>query len=143
MMVLRSFGKFYGLAGLRLGFVLGSSEDIAALSSLAGPWPVSGAAIEAGIAALGDTEWKAATILRLGNDTARMDELALRAGWRMVGGTDLFRLYETVDAVAAQERLASARIWSRTFTYSRRWIRLGLPGTEQEWMHAETAFSAL
>lgn len=139
LIVLRSFGKFYGLAGLRLGFVLGSEADIAALSAMAGPWPVSGPAIEAGIAALGDETWKAETIARLKDDTARMDGLADRAGWQFAGGAALFRLYETPDAVAAQERLARGHVWSRIFPYSARWIRLGLPGTEDEWAQVERA----
>src|SRR6185312_7570020 len=57
LLVLRSFGKFYGLAGLRLGFVLGSADDISALDAMAGPWPVSGVAIEIGRKALLDRDW--------------------------------------------------------------------------------------
>lgn len=134
MFVLRSFGKFYGLAGLRLGFVLGADADVAALSDMAGPWPVSGAAIEIGTAALADREWAEETTARLMNETTRQDSLAVSAGWACQGGTALFRLYETGDAAAAQERLAQAHIWSRIFPYSTGWIRLGLPGSETEWM---------
>ena len=139
LLVLRSFGKFYGLAGLRLGFVLGSEADISALSAMSGPWPVSGFAIEAGIAALSDSDWKAATIARLTGDAMRMDGLAAQAGWNFVGGTALFRLYETPDAMAAQERLARGQVWSRIFPYNKCWIRLGLPGTEAEWEQVERA----
>ncbi|MGB3317141.1 MAG: threonine-phosphate decarboxylase CobD [Albidovulum sp.] len=139
MFVLRSFGKFYGLAGVRLGFVLGASDDIAALSDMAGPWPVSGAAIEIGAAALADRHWAAETTARLMAETARLDALAEAAGWPPKGGTVLFRLYETGDAAAAQERLARAHIWSRIFPYSTGWIRLGLPGDEGEWARVADA----
>ncbi|KGB80454.1 alpha-ribazole phosphatase [Rhodovulum sp. NI22] len=141
LLVLRSFGKFYGLAGVRLGFALGHADDIAALSAMAGPWPVSGAAIEIGQAALGDLDWARATAARLRAELPRIDALTLRAGWRNVGGTDLFRLYATPDAQAAQACLARARIWSRIFPWSPELIRLGLPGNAAEWARLETALT--
>lgn len=131
--VLRSFGKFYGLAGVRLGFVFGPSQIVAKLNELSGPWPVSGPAIEIGCTALADRAWQSATIARLVRDTARMDDLARTAGWRVAGGTTLFRLYEVDDAAKTQNQLARHRIWSRIFPYSDRWIRLGLPNGEDRW----------
>lgn len=133
LLVLRSFGKFYGLAGVRLGFVLGADADIDILAAMAGPWPVGGAAIEIGAAALADRAWAAETIARLAADGRRMDALAARAGWRLAGGSSLFRLYDTPDATQTQQQLARARIWSRIFPYSATWLRLGLPGAETEW----------
>jgi cobalamin biosynthetic protein CobC len=142
LLILRSFGKFYGLAGLRLGFVLGSDVDVAALAHLAGPWPISGAAIEIGRRALLDHDWAEATRARLSRDVARLDALARGAGWKLLGGTPLFRLYETGDAVAAQEGLARAKIWSRIFTGKPGWLRLGLAGDEPEWDRLAAALSA-
>jgi len=136
---LRSFGKFFGLAGLRLGFALGGDRQIARLNEMAGPWPVSGPAITIGRAALSDLEWQERTRARLETDAARLDILADAAGWERVGGTTLFRLYETGDAAAAQARLARAQIWSRKFPYAGGWLRLGLPGTEDEWTRLEAA----
>ncbi|WP_212524222.1 threonine-phosphate decarboxylase CobD [Actibacterium sp. MT2.3-13A] len=143
LFVLRSFGKFYGLAGLRLGFVLGHTEDIAELSEMAGPWPVSGAAIEIGQKALKDMDWVRATVTRLRAEAARMDGLAERAGWGLVGGTDLFRLYRTPDAAAARAHLARARIWSRIFPWSPHLLRLGLPGDEREWERLGAALGTM
>jgi cobalamin biosynthetic protein CobC len=142
LLVLRSFGKFYGLAGLRLGFVLGNEADVAALAAMAGPWPISGAAIEVGRRALLDRVWAEATRARLEREAERLDDLARRAGWSLVGGTPLFRLYETGNAVAAQERLARAKIWSRIFGNRPGWLRLGLPGDETEWTRLAVALSA-
>jgi cobalamin biosynthesis protein CobC len=142
MIVLRSFGKFFGLAGLRLGFVIGHPSDIAGLSALAGPWPVSGAALEIGRIALSDAAWADATRLRLAQEAGRIDRLAGGFGWQPGGGTTLFRLYETPDAVAAQDHLARYRIWSRIFPYSRHWLRLGLPGPAEEWQRLAAALSA-
>lgn len=140
VLVQRSFGKFYGLAGLRLGFALAAPALAARLRDLAGPWAVGGPAIEAGLAALADTGWQQATIARLGEDAARLDALAERAGWTLIGGTALFRTYETGNAAAAQEQLARGHVWSRIFPYSRGWIRLGLPGDAGEWGQVAEAF---
>ncbi|AHM04527.1 L-threonine 3-O-phosphate decarboxylase [Roseibacterium elongatum DSM 19469] len=137
--VLRSFGKFYGLAGLRLGFAIGGTETVAAIRALAGPWAVSGPAIVAGTAALTDATWRAACCARLADDSARLDALAVAAGWGLVGGTALFRTYDAGNARAAQERLARAAIWTRIFPYSDGWIRLGLPGSEAAWQRLRAA----
>jgi len=139
LLILRSFGKFYGLAGVRLGFALGSEADVSALAALAGPWPVSGVAIAIGRCALLDREWAAATAARLVRDAQRLDALIRAQGWTLVGGTPLFRLFDTGDAVAAQAKLAAARIWSRVFNDRPGWLRLGLPGDEIEWARLAAA----
>ena len=141
LLILRSFGKFYGLAGLRLGFVLGSQADVAALAALAGPWPVSGAAIEIGRRALLDRDWATETSARLVHESRWLDALAQSRGWTLVGGTPLFRLYDTGDAAAVQAQLAAARIWSRIFADRPRWLRLGLPGNATEWARLAAALA--
>ncbi len=137
--ILKSFGKFWGLAGLRLGFAIGDAGLIARLSGMLGPWPVSGPALAIGAAALGDAAWTAATRARLGRDAARLDALVSARGATSLGGTDLFRLYDTADARRWQDRLAARRIWTRVFPYNPRWLRLGLPGTPQAWARLEAA----
>jgi len=67
--------------------------------------------------------------VRLTGEADRLDDLAHGAGWSLIGGTPLFRLYETGNAIAAQEKLARAKIWSRIFDKPG-WLRLGLPGDE-------------
>lgn len=143
LLVLRSFGKFWGLAGARLGFVFGGAGDIAALSAMAGPWPVSGAALIVGRAAYDDLEWAMQTRTRLHAEMSRADDLARRANWGVVGGTALFRLYTTPDATAAQSQLAQAHIWSRIFPWQPNWLRLGLPGSEIEWQRLAAALSGV
>jgi cobalamin biosynthetic protein CobC len=139
LLILRSFGKFYGLAGLRLGFALGAAADIDALAAQAGPWPVSGAAIAIGRRALLDRDWAANTSVRLKRDCRRLDDLVQLQGWTLIGGTPLFRLYDTNDARAAQARLGNAHIWSRIFSERPGWLRLGLPGDEPEWLRLAAA----
>ncbi|MCA1359773.1 threonine-phosphate decarboxylase [Bradyrhizobium sp. IC3069] len=141
LLILRSFGKFYGLAGLRLGFAIGHAADIDKLAAVSGPWPVSGAAIEIGCRALRDQAWAEATSARLARDCVRLDAMAHSRSWRLIGGTPLFRLYETADAVAAQERLARSHIWSRVFAQQLTWLRLGLPGSEAEWTRLAEALA--
>lgn len=133
VVILRSFGKFYGLAGVRLGFALAGPETAARLRALAGPWAVSGPAIAIGAAACADAGWRAATAARLHADSAQVQALLARAGWPTVGATALFVTAETGDARVAQARLARARIWTRAFPYSAGWLRFGLPGNSEEW----------
>lgn len=141
VIVLRSFGKFFGLAGLRLGFAAGPRDLIEKMTAAAGPWCVSGPALEIGARAFADTSWQAETRARLATETARIDAIAVAASWQCIGGTALFRLYETSDAKAAQDTLARAQIWSRIFPYSDSWIRLGLPGNSSEWQRLEAALT--
>ncbi|WP_198964474.1 threonine-phosphate decarboxylase CobD [Bradyrhizobium sp. C9] len=143
LLILRSFGKFYGLAGLRLGFAIGSEPDIAVLAAMAGPWAVSGPAIAIGRRALLDRGWAIATIGRLADDCARLDTAAHSLGWTLLGGTPLFRLYETGNALAAQERLARGLIWSRVFRQKPGWLRLGLPGDGTEWSRLSAVLSSV
>ncbi len=137
-LVLKSLGKFWGLAGLRLGFALGDPALIARLAAMLGPWPVSGPALAIGRAALEDRAWADATRARLAQDAARLDALMAARGARPLGGTRLFRLYDTDDARAWQDRLAQSRIWTRRFPYSRGWLRLGLPAPG-DWPRLEAA----
>lgn len=131
VIVLKSFGKFWGLAGLRLGFAIGHPDTLAPLPDLLGPWPVAGPALEIGARALADHDWAAQARARLARDAATLDAAATAAGARLLGGTPLFRLYEVPDAAAARDHLARHRIWSRIFPYSNRWLRLGLPAPGQ------------
>lgn len=146
VIVLKSFGKFWGLAGLRLGFAIGHPETLLPsdgrrnLSELMGPWPVSGPALAIGTRALCDTVWAEQTRGRLSRDAARLDQAMIAAGARVIGGTDLFRLYDTPSAADWQKRLAASHIWSRTFPYSRTWLRLGLPAPDS-WDRLEKVVS--
>jgi cobalamin biosynthetic protein CobC len=131
--VLRSFGKAYGLAGLRLGFAVASPDIVASLRAALGSWPVSGPAIAIGVPALADSDWLEATRARLGKDAARLDALLQGAGWRIIGGTRLFRLAAHTDARAAFGRLLAAGILARPFAGAPDWLRFGIPGDENAW----------
>ena len=134
--VLKSFGKFWGLAGARLGFAIGDPALIAKLGEALGPWQVSGPALTIGAAALADRDWADATRARLASDGNRLDALMIGRGAKVVGGTSLFRLYEVDDAARWQERLARGHVWTRIFPYSKTWLRLGLPAPDR-WSQLE------
>jgi cobalamin biosynthetic protein CobC len=136
--ILKSFGKFWGLAGLRLGIAIGHPELIEPLRNALGPWPVSGPALTIGARALADPDWAAATRARLTTDAARLDALMQAAGAQLHGGTPLFRLYRVPNAAAWQERLARHQIWTRIFPYSQNFLRLGLPAPA-DWPRLEAA----
>lgn len=136
--VLKSFGKFWGLAGLRLGFAIAAPESIGRLSDMLGPWPVSGPALCTGAKALGDVNWAEQTRARLHTDADRLDQIMTARGADLSGGTDLFRLYSVDDAAAWQDRLARRHIWSRTFPYSKTFLRLGLPPSD-DWQRLQDA----
>jgi len=129
--ILKSFGKFWGLAGLRLGFAIGADPVLRQLENRLGPWAVSGPALRMGAAALSDPTWAQNTRKRLHADAARLDKLMLAKGARLHGGCSLFRLYELRDAKA---------IWSRIFPYSKSFLRLGLPA-QSHWARIEKALS--
>ncbi len=137
-LILKSFGKFWGLAGLRLGFAIGDPALIDRLRDAVGPWQVSGPALDIGTRALTDADWAARTRQRLAVDTARLDGTMMYHGAKLVGGTTLFRLYEVDDAATWQDRLARGHVWSRIFPYSKTWLRLGLPPASG-WAQLEAA----
>lgn len=131
--VLKGLGKFWGLAGVRLGFAMARPETIAALEQMLGPWAISGPAQHIGQTALSDPAWAAATRTRLTQNAARLDSIAAGAGFDNPRGTSLFRLYDVPNAETVFEKLAEGRILSRIFPYSKTLIRLGLPGAARDW----------
>jgi cobalamin biosynthetic protein CobC len=130
ILVLRSFGKMYGLAGLRLGFVLGLKRLVAPVAEALGPWAVSGPALAIGAAALRDEDWRTAMRGRLRAEAEALDALLSRRGLRVVGGSPLFRLVEDERAWALHAALAREAVWTRIFDYRRDWMRIGLPGAD-------------
>jgi cobalamin biosynthetic protein CobC len=137
IVVLRSFGKFFGLAGLRLGFALAAPPIVARLAALLGPWAVSAPALAVGGAALADRDWMLSSRRRLAEDASRLDEILRSAGLGIVGGTALFRLAQIPDARALFERLGRAGILTRRFPEQPHWLRFGLPAEEPQWQRLQ------
>lgn len=131
LIVLRSFGKFYGLAGVRLGFALGPQALITRLNELLGPWAVSGPAMEIGIEALGDLAWQAKALQIYKEQAGRLDQV-LSEYLRLIGGTPLYRLAAHPAAQQIQRNLAMQGVLVRRFDYEPSWLRFGLPRDAQE-----------
>ena len=127
----RSFGKFFGLAGLRLGFAAGAPEVVDAVSERLGPWAVSGPALEIGIRALGDRDWINATKARLAASRKQLDQVLDLAKLNIIGGTDLFRLVDTPAAQSIYRQLGQAGILVRRFERHPNWLRFGLAGSDE------------
>lgn len=133
LVVLRSFGKFFGLAGLRLGFAVCNSSHAASIGRALGPWSVPGPALEVGRAALADAAWQTAMRARLAADAERLGALLTAAGLDTLGGTALYQLAAHPDAAGWHDRLARQGIWVRAFQRQPTWLRFGLPGAEAGW----------
>ena len=131
--VLRSFGKTFGLAGLRLGFAAASPKLAGKLRVCLGPWAISGAAIETGGLALADAAWLTQATSTLQQAAQRLDGLLQAAGCGIFGGTPLFRLASHARAPEMFARLAQAGILVRPFAERPQWLRFGLPMREPDW----------
>lgn len=142
LVVLRSVGKFFGLAGARVGFVFAEADLLARLADRLGPWAVSGPARAVTAAALADRPWQEAARQRLNADSARLAALLNRHGLAGGGGTALFQWRPTPDAVAIHARLAEQAILTRLFE-TPAGLRFGLPGPETEWERLAAALSRL
>lgn len=130
LLVLRSFGKMYGLAGLRLGIAVAERGLAAALRDAFGPWAVAGPALTVATAALADRDWQVAMVDRLVAASAELRSLLTRHGFQVVGGTPLFCLAAHPDASALADRLAAAGILVRRFAGRPTLLRFGLPPDE-------------
>jgi cobalamin biosynthetic protein CobC len=127
VVALRSFGKFFGLAGGRLGFALVSATLAGALRDALGPWSVSGPMLALAARALRDGAWIARTRTRLARGAGRLDRIAAGAGLTLIGGTTLFRLYAHPEAPKIFSTLAADGLYVRRFQANPHWLRLGLP----------------
>lgn len=141
IVVLRSFGKFFGLAGLRLGFALAASPLAARIAAMLGPWAVSGPALAIGTAALADKAWIERTRTRLAQSAQKLDATLNAAGLDIIGGTSLFRLARTPLAGALFDHLGRAGILARRFPEHKAWLRFGLPPDAHARRRLQTALA--
>lgn len=139
VMVLRSFGKFYGLAGVRLGFIVASRAE---RWRAFGDWPVSGPAVAVGTAAYRDHAWQSAQRRRLMDAAARLDAVLAGAGLTISGGTALYRLARCHDADEVFRRLAAHGVLTRPFSSDPTLLRVGLPAEESQWQRLAVALDS-
>ncbi len=142
LVVLRSLGKFFGLAGARVGFVLAWPELLLQIEERLGPWTVAGPARWVAQHALADFAWQETARRDLIAASQRLATLLTCHGLNPAGGTALFQWVPTPAAVAIQAHLARQGIWVRRFD-SPSALRFGLPGGEEEWRRLDAALGSL
>ncbi|WP_438747806.1 threonine-phosphate decarboxylase CobD [Pararhizobium sp. O133] len=124
LIVFRSFGKFFGLAGLRLGFVIATDAVLSNFAEWLGPWSVSGPALVISRALMeGGTAPVQAAILER---KAGLDTVLRQAGLSIIGGTVLFTLIDHPRAEQLHEQLCHSHVLTRKFSYAPTWLRIGL-----------------
>ncbi len=142
-LILKSFGKFFGLAGVRLGFATGDPTITRQLSEALGPWALSGIAAEIGICAFQDHKWQEDTRLQLKTMSEQLSDLIANTPGRVVGNAGLFVLAEFENAGTVYEQLCHHHILTRPFEYNDKWLRFGLPKNEEALTRLSDAFSVL
>jgi cobalamin biosynthesis protein CobC len=141
--VLRSLGKFFGLAGLRVGFLLGEPKALAEVESLLGPWTVSGPSRHIAEIALQDIAWQQQMRAHLPAQSQQLSQLLAAYGLNPAGGTALFQYVPHAASQQLQAALAKQGVWTRYFA-SPQALRFGLPPAthwarlEQALRHATT-----
>lgn len=140
LIVLRSLGKFFGLAGTRVGFVCAQAKLLAQLNALLGPWAVNAPARWVATAALGDRAWQQAARQRLRDDSARLRTLLTQHGLTPDGGCALFQWARTQQAVHLYDWLARHGILSRLFSEPSS-LRFGLPGKQADWQRLDVVLA--
>lgn len=141
LIVLRSVGKFFGLAGLRLGFVAAEKTLLSHLAEFIGPWSVSGPAQDIGCAALDDREWQDRTRQQLLQSGARLHRLLEQHGIPAAGSA-LYQWWAEPQPENFWMHMAEHGIWVRLFAEKARGIRLGLPPDEVGWHRLQQALEA-
>lgn len=142
LIVLRSLGKFFGLAGARVGFVLAPAALRDALDRLLGPWCLNGPAREVARVALLDEQWQHANRSLLKHQSERLSSLLSATGFTTGHGCALFRVIDTPQAKTLHDTLARQGILVRLFERPMR-LRFGLPSKEAQWQRLEAALQAL
>lgn len=130
LIVLKSVGKFFGLAGIRSGFVLAAPELINLIKSYLGPWQVSGVSAYLTEQLLQDTQWHEDSRLKLAQHSSALVQMLIPFG-QVIGQTPLFVTLAHPKAQQMQQSLAKQGIWVRLFEHLG-WLRFGLPATTEQ-----------
>jgi cobalamin biosynthetic protein CobC len=142
LILLRSLGKFFGLAGARVGFVLAEPAVLERLGEALGPWTVTGPSRWVAAQALSDRGWQAETRTRLDRAGSRLADLLNRQRLPVAGGTGLFQWVPLPEAEFWHDALARRGILVRRFTDPPA-LRFGLPDGEPAWRRLELALAGV
>lgn len=147
LFVLRSLGKFFGLAGLRLGFVLAAKKNTQRLHKMLGPWVVSHPAQYLGNLALRDNAWINKQRYELAQQSLRLASLLEQHTRCQCDGTDLFQTLYHEQSENLFNQLAQQGILVRFLSATSKapaGLRFGLPSNNAEsWQRLDDALSQL
>ena len=143
LLILRSFGKFYGLPGLRLGAILGPEKILNKLTELLGFWSVSALALTTGTLAYSDTAWSMAMREKLNEHAERLDNLLQARGYKVLGSVPLFRLIESLKPEKTWQGMMEQGVYVRKFREYPSHLRIGLPADDNSRQRLETSLGNL
>lgn len=141
LFVLRSLGKFFGLAGARVGFLLAQKNVLSQVQEMLGPWSLTGPSRFIASHALYDLNWQANTRKALSTNSQQLNQLLTQYGLTPQGGTDLFQFVTTTKAAIIHEALAKQGVWVRLFKEASA-LRFGLPSND-DWEKLEQALRTI
>lgn len=138
VIVLKSFGKFFGLAGLRLGFAIASPMLLKNVKTHIGIWSVSGPALQIGARAFSDSNWINYAITTLKVLSKKQADLLQGAGLKIEGVNPLFIYVSHEKATHIHDLLAERQILIRPFLYDNAKLRIGICANnkQMEWLEA-------
>ena len=142
LIVLRSLGKFFGLAGLRIGFVLAEAKLLQQLANRLGPWPIAHASRYIAQLALQDTTWQQQCRHVLREQGTRLQQLLASVGLPPHGSCALFQWVKIDEAELIHQDLAQQGILTRVFKVPAS-LRFGLPKSEHDWQRLHTTLQHL
>lgn len=131
LIILKSLGKFYGLAGLRLGALIAPQSILEAMSERLGVWSISDLVLNIGAEVYQNSTWKLQTRTHLKNASVRLNTLLSHSGLTIAGSTDLFSFISTPNSHHLWKRLAQEGIYTRRFAWSESHLRIGIPPSDQ------------
>lgn len=142
LIVLRSPGKFFGLAGARVGFVLAENEVLEPLAEMLGPWPVAAPSRYVAKLALRDTDWQVSARQYLHAAALRLSDMLVRHGLPPAGSNSLFQWVCSAGAAGVHGQLAQQGILTRLFDQPAS-LRFGLPHGEESWYRLDAALGGI
>lgn len=128
LIVLRSLGKFFGLAGVRVGALLAWQSLLELALSELEPWSIANPSRWAAEKALQDIQWQDSMRAQLTLQSQKLSDLLHRTFSQSIGGCALFQTVWLNNAEVIYQQLAREGILVRLLSeYKTPGLRFGLP----------------
>ena len=141
LIILRSFGKFFGLAGLRIGFVCASERWLKVMSASFGPWHVNGPAQYVALQALQDNHWQAQQRHKLQQQMIKLRQLLQKQLSADLVGCLLFVTAYVNNAEQVYSKLCQQGVYVR-LTDEKHSLRFGI-ATDAQLVKLEKVIAVL